>query len=68
MFKSQGYLVETEKAALGEDELIQRLNKGNYSALGIRSKTKITERVIECVKSVSERMQTACTARQEVAC
>lgn len=54
MFRAQGYEVETEKGALGEDELIQRLVKGGYSALGIRSKTKVTAKVIDSVKNVSE--------------
>ena len=53
MLRAQGYEVDTEKSALGEEELIQRLNKGSYSALGIRSKTKVTAKVIDSVKSVS---------------
>ncbi|KAL7006171.1 D-3-phosphoglycerate dehydrogenase 2 [Cystobasidiomycetes sp. EMM_F5] len=52
MFRAQGYIVETEKSALGEDELIKRLIAGNYSALGIRSKTKVTSKVIESVKNL----------------
>ena len=53
MFRAQGYAVDTEKIALGEDDLIRRLVSGNYSALGIRSKTKVTAKVIESVKNVS---------------
>lgn len=53
MFKAQNYIVDTEKGALSEQELIDRLVKGNYSALGIRSKTKVTAKVIDSVKSVS---------------
>lgn len=53
MFIAQGYQVDTEKGALGEEELISRLVKGNYSAVGIRSKTKVTAKVIESVKNVS---------------
>lgn len=53
MFRAQGYEVDTEKGALGEEELIQRLVKGGYSAVGIRSKTKVTAKVIESVKNVS---------------
>lgn len=49
MFRAQGYEVDTEKGALGEEELIQRLVKGGYSAVGIRSKTKVTAKVIESV-------------------
>lgn len=52
MFKAQGYQVDAEKGALGEEELIKRLVDGNYSALGIRSKTKVTAKVIESVKNV----------------
>lgn len=37
--------------AFGEDELIERV-KG-YQALGIRSKTKVTERVIKSAPQVS---------------
>lgn len=54
ILKNQGYIVDTETKSLGEDELIQRLNKGGYTALGIRSKTKVTKRVIqEAGKKVS---------------
>ncbi|MCJ1310194.1 D-3-phosphoglycerate dehydrogenase 2 [Agyrium rufum] len=43
----QGYQVEFEKASLPEDELIARLQ--NIHVVGIRSKTKITARVLrEC--------------------
>lgn len=52
MFRAQGYEVDTEKGALGEEELIQRLVRGGYSAVGIRSKTKVTAKVIESVKNV----------------
>lgn len=52
LFRAQGYTVDTEKSALGEDDLIARLNKGAYTALGIRSKTKVTAKVIESVKSL----------------
>lgn len=36
--------------AYGEDELIERLS--GYQALGIRSKTKVTERVIKSAPQV----------------
>jgi len=52
MFRAQGYIIETEKFALGEDELIARVNRGGYSALGIRSKTKVTAKVIESCKNL----------------
>lgn len=45
VFKSQGYEVETEKAALDEEQLISRVK--NISILGIRSKTKITKKVLK---------------------
>lgn len=49
MLKDQGYEVEEVKSALGEDEVIQRLREGNFQGVGVRSKTKITARVIaEC--------------------
>ncbi|KAK4050936.1 D-3-phosphoglycerate dehydrogenase 2 [Microbotryomycetes sp. JL221] len=49
MLKAQGYNVEEIKKALGEDELIDKLNKGQFTAVGIRSKTKVTAKVIkEC--------------------
>ena len=39
-----GYQVETMKHALGEDELIEKIQ--GVSLLGIRSQTQITERVL----------------------
>ncbi len=45
IFKHEGYNVETIKSALGEDELCKLIK--NVSILGIRSKTKITERVLK---------------------
>ncbi|GAA5950783.1 hypothetical protein JCM8115_004971 [Rhodotorula mucilaginosa] len=52
MLKDAGYHVEEVKKALGEDELIQRLRDGGFSAVGIRSKTKVTARVISEVPSL----------------
>lgn len=52
MLKAQGYHVEEQKKALGEDELIAKLKEGGFSAVGIRSKTKITAKVIQEVPSV----------------
>lgn len=40
-----GYTVETAKGALGEDELIERIR--SVHVLGIRSKTMVTERVLQ---------------------
>lgn len=52
MLKAQGWHVEEVKKALDEDELIARLKDGGFSAVGIRSKTKITAKVISEVPSV----------------
>lgn len=43
-FQAQGFHVDHYKKALSEDELIDKIPQ--YHAIGIRSKTKITERVI----------------------
>jgi D-3-phosphoglycerate dehydrogenase len=43
-FKKEGYQVETLKTALDEKELIERIK--NISILGIRSKTKISQNVL----------------------
>ncbi|KAM0788615.1 D-3-phosphoglycerate dehydrogenase 2 [Microbotryomycetes sp. NB124-2] len=49
LLKQQGYHVEEIKKALGEDELIEKLKQGQFQAVGIRSKTKVTAKVIkEC--------------------
>ncbi|KAG2154778.1 hypothetical protein DEU56DRAFT_770293 [Suillus clintonianus] len=44
-FQAQGFHVDHYKKALSEDELIEKISQ--YHAIGIRSKTKITERVIK---------------------
>jgi hypothetical protein len=54
LLRNQNYTVDTEKASLGEDELIKRLRDGQYQVLGIRSKTKVTRRVIEECQSVRQ--------------
>jgi D-3-phosphoglycerate dehydrogenase / 2-oxoglutarate reductase len=43
--ESEGYLVECQSGALDEDELIERVD--GVQLLGIRSKTKVTARVLE---------------------
>ena len=43
--REEGFNVETESAALPEDELCQRIK--NVSVLGIRSKTQVTKSVLE---------------------
>jgi D-3-phosphoglycerate dehydrogenase len=45
LLKAEGFNVETYHAAMTEEELIQRIK--NVSVLGIRSKTMVTERVLE---------------------
>jgi len=47
LFQQQGYIVDQLKHALDEDQLIQHLQSNHYSGLGIRSKTRVTERVIK---------------------
>lgn len=44
-FKKEGYDVETIKSALDEDELCERIR--DVSILGIRSKTKVTKKVLQ---------------------
>ena len=41
-FRDTGYEVESEKAALDEAELIERLRRAPVTILGVRSKTRIT--------------------------
>ncbi|GAA6061056.1 hypothetical protein JCM10212_000099 [Sporobolomyces blumeae] len=49
MLKDQGWHVEEIKKALSEQELITKVNEGQFAAVGIRSKTKVTAKVIsEC--------------------
>lgn len=45
IFKAEGYAVETIKGALDEEELCAKIK--NVSILGIRSKTQITDKVLE---------------------
>ncbi|KAM0748662.1 hypothetical protein T439DRAFT_327926 [Meredithblackwellia eburnea MCA 4105] len=52
MLKAQGFEVVENKASLGEEELIRTLNEGGFQALGIRSKTKVTKKVIESAPSL----------------
>ena len=53
MLKAQGWYVEEIKKALGEEELIKKVNEGQFAAVGIRSKTKVTARVLEKCPTVS---------------
>jgi D-3-phosphoglycerate dehydrogenase len=45
LFKQEGYNVETLKGALDEEELSEKIK--NIHILGIRSKTKVTKKVLE---------------------
>jgi D-3-phosphoglycerate dehydrogenase len=46
--REEGFSVETEKKALSEDELCERIK--DVSVLGIRSKTQVTKRVLDNAK------------------
>ena len=49
-FLAQGYQVDHYTKAFSEDELVERI--GSYHAVGIRSKTKITQRVLQAASKV----------------
>jgi len=49
-FRFQAYRVDHHLKAMNEDELVQKI--GSYHAIGIRSKTKITERVLKAASKV----------------
>lgn len=49
-FESNGWRVDHHVKALNESDLIQQI--GQYHAIGIRSKTKITEKVIKAASKV----------------
>ncbi len=49
IFGNEGFDIDTEPRALKEDELVAKL-EGGVHLLGIRSKTKITKRVLEAGK------------------
>jgi D-3-phosphoglycerate dehydrogenase / 2-oxoglutarate reductase len=49
-FKAEGFQVDWYPKAWSEDELVQKI--GQYHAIGIRSKTKITEKVIKAASKV----------------
>ena len=51
--QAQGWHVDHSTKALSEDELVEKISA--YHAIGIRSKTKITERVIKAATKVSSR-------------
>ena len=49
-FIENGYHVDHHKTAFSEDELVEKI--GSYHAIGIRSKTKITQRVLQAASKV----------------
>lgn len=50
IFKGQGYQVEFYKTSLPEDELIEKIK--DVHAIGIRSKTKLNEKVLQHAKNL----------------
>lgn len=50
IFKGQGYQVEFYKTSLPEEELIEKIK--DFHAIGIRSKTKLTENVLKHAKNL----------------
>jgi D-3-phosphoglycerate dehydrogenase len=49
-FREQGWHVDHYAKAMSEDELVGKI--GTYHAIGIRSKTRITERVLKAATKV----------------
>lgn len=49
-FREQGFQVDHHTKSLSEDELVAKI--GQYHAIGIRSKTKITQRVLQAASRV----------------
>ncbi|KAI1788761.1 hypothetical protein LXA43DRAFT_624639 [Ganoderma leucocontextum] len=49
-FRAQGFHVDHSTKAMSEDELVEKI--GSYHAIGIRSKTKITERVLKAASKL----------------
>ena len=52
-FRAKGFHVDHYTRAMPEDELVEKI--GSYHAIGIRSKTKVTARVIKAASKVSQR-------------
>jgi D-3-phosphoglycerate dehydrogenase len=48
LFESEHFRIETLKAALGEDELVRRIE--DVHVLGIRSKTRVTDRALAAAR------------------
>lgn len=53
-FKDQGFQVDFHTKAWSEDELVEKIP--SYHAIGIRSKTRITERVLKSATKVCQHM------------
>ena len=54
-FRQQGFYVDHLTKAMSEDELVEKI--GQYHAIGIRSKTKITQRVLKAASKVFEEFE-----------
>ncbi|CUM48483.1 D-3-phosphoglycerate dehydrogenase 1 [Debaryomyces fabryi] len=50
IFQNQGYQVEFYKSSLGEEELIEKIKE--VHAIGIRSKTKLTEKILQHARNL----------------
>jgi D-3-phosphoglycerate dehydrogenase len=50
-FRAKGFHVDHYTRSMSEDELVEKI--GSYHAIGIRSKTKITARVVKAAAKVS---------------
>ena len=50
--QDQGWHVDHSTKAMSEDELVEKISQ--YHAIGIRSKTKITERVLKAASKVTQ--------------
>ncbi|ODV84651.1 hypothetical protein CANARDRAFT_200690 [[Candida] arabinofermentans NRRL YB-2248] len=50
IFKSQGYQIEYYKTSLNEDELLEKIK--DVHAIGIRSKTKLTSKILKNAKNL----------------
>ncbi len=50
IFEQEGYAVETVKSSLSEEELCEKIK--DVSILGIRSKTQITPKILDCAKKL----------------
>jgi D-3-phosphoglycerate dehydrogenase len=48
IFKGEGYTIETVVGAMEEDELCEKIK--DVSILGIRSKTQVTKKVLDCAQ------------------